>query len=156
MAVIRKTIYMLFALALVCGTALAIVRPYYAEGPPPSHTGAPAFGSKPAEALCIECHFDPPADPHAHLNTPGGGIEILGVPQFYLPGHTYPLTVRVNTDSTLADAGRRWGFELQAVRANDGTACGTLIPPAHPPGNADTLQVVAGDSSLFDASGIEK
>jgi hypothetical protein len=113
----------------------------------PSHTGAFAIGSVPAETNCTYCHFDRNNAPNgANLNTPGGGVEILDLPQYFVPGRIYPLRVRLFTDSTLADPGRLWGFQITAVRAFDGSGIGTFIQPS-----PDSLQIVSGTLQEFSS-----
>jgi len=69
----------------------------FKEGPYPNVTGG--FG----EQSCHLCHLDNP------VNAPGGTLALAGVPQSYVPGQTYELTV------SLARSGmRRGGFEIAA------------------------------------------
>ncbi|OLE83197.1 MAG: hypothetical protein AUF76_07105 [Acidobacteria bacterium 13_1_20CM_2_65_9] len=69
----------------------------FKEGPYPNVTGG--FG----EQSCHLCHLDNP------VNAPGGTLALAGVPQSYVPGQTYELTV------SLARGGmRRGGFEIAA------------------------------------------
>jgi hypothetical protein len=69
----------------------------FKEGPYPNVTGG--FG----EQSCHLCHLDNP------VNAPGGSLSLTGVPQSYLPGQTYEITI------SLARAGmRRGGFEIAA------------------------------------------
>ena len=100
--------------ALAVGATLAFA---FSTGPPTSKTGAPAIAGVAAEGICRECHTTFP------LNTAGATLEILDVPQFYLPDTLY--TLRVRMTSTFA-APRRWGFEVTAVRATDGQGAGTF------------------------------
>jgi hypothetical protein len=67
----------------------------FKEGPYPNVTGG--FG----EQSCHLCHLDNP------MNAPGGTLTIGGVPQTYLPGQTYAITV-----SLARDGMRRGGFEI--------------------------------------------
>jgi FlgD Ig-like domain len=98
---------------LVAGSTLAMA---FSDGPPPSRTGAPAVGGAAAEPNCTACHSTFP------VNTPGATLEILDIPQFYLPDSTYP--VRVRLSSTFAGQ-RRWGFQITAVRESNGQGAGT-------------------------------
>lgn len=69
----------------------------YREGPLPNMTGG--FG----EPSCQSCHFDNP------LNAPGGSLSLNGVPQPFVPGREYEISV------SLKRAGlERGGFELSA------------------------------------------
>lgn len=133
------------ALALVAAAAsLATGGARYASGPQPSHTGAPPAGAHPAETNCTLCHNPAPGVPN--LNVPGGAIEILDLPEMYAPGVTYRLRVRLASDRTVADAGRRWGFQLTAVSAFDGAGAGAFTVRGSGIGMpGDTLQVVGGD-----------
>jgi hypothetical protein len=100
--------------ALAAGATLAFA---FSTGPPASKTGAPAVAGVAAEGICRECHTT------FALNAPGATLEVLDVPQFYLPDTLY--TLRVRMTSTFA-APRRWGFEVTAVRATDGQGVGTF------------------------------
>jgi len=82
----------------------------YPEQPPVAHTGG--FG----EPTCHRCHFDQP------LNAPGGALTLGGIPEAYVPGERYRVTVR------LARAGvRRGGFQVSA-RFADGRQAGSFEP----------------------------
>jgi hypothetical protein len=118
-------------------------------GPLASHTGAPAIGPRFAESLCTECHFnlDPP---YIKVNTPGGQVEILGVPAMYDAGQSYALTVRLDSDSTRTDVGRKWGFQITAIRASDGEGCGSFVLP-----DPDTLQLINGDTTFVSREYVE-
>jgi len=128
--------YVIAALLFAAGTTLAFATIESAHGPLPSVTGAAALGGKPEEWNCTLCH----SGDRDNLNTPGGRVEILNIPRPYTPGQTYPLTVRLRSDSTAYSATRHWGFELTAVRKSNGTGVGTFVLP-----NPDTLQIVMGD-----------
>lgn len=91
----------------------------YDGSPPRSRTGAPAVGSVPSESSCRGCHSG------NALNT-SGDITLDAPPAYYQPGATYTLTVRLASSATSANSGRMWGFQLTAVRADDGTGVGTL------------------------------
>jgi hypothetical protein len=90
-------------------------------GPPVQTTGAPALGTFLAERTCSQanCHFGSP------LNS-GGKLEILGLPETYVPGTNYPLTVRLTSSQSAPVP--RWGFELTNARLSDGIGSGTLFP----------------------------
>ncbi len=100
--------------ALVSGSTLAMA---FSDGPVASRTGAPAVGGVAAEMNCTACHSSFP------VNTPGATLEILDIPQFYLPDSTYPVRVRLTSTFT---GQRRWGFQLTAVRAANGLGVGTF------------------------------
>ncbi|HEV8344959.1 MAG TPA: choice-of-anchor V domain-containing protein [Vicinamibacterales bacterium] len=69
----------------------------FKEGPYPNVTGG--FG----EQSCHLCHLDNP------VNAPGGTLALAGVPQSYVPGQTYELTVSLTRSGM-----RRGGFEIAA------------------------------------------
>ena len=137
-----KAPYIISVAALAAGVSLALGGdPLSEHGPLPSYTGAPAIHSKPEELNCSFCHlnFD-----WNNLNTKGGSVKILDLPKTYTAGQTYRFRVRLMTDSTAFFSGRKWGFQLTAVRASDGEGCGTFVLD-----DPDTLQVVpAEDPSL--------
>lgn len=102
------------AASLVSGVALA-----YNGGPPESSTAAPPIGALPAEGSCYDCHDD------GSLNT-GGSVTLVNAPTHYTPGQTYVMTVRVTSSQTAGNSGRKWGFQLTAIRASDGEGTGTF------------------------------
>jgi hypothetical protein len=102
-------------LALSCLGELAYS---YSEGPPLGSTGVPAGGGFLAESTCHQCHNDSPVNP-----LPSGGIELLGVPARYIPGHTYALRLTVIDPVAI-----RWGFQVTAVTLVDFRGAGTLSP----------------------------
>ncbi len=85
----------------------------FSRGPLPQLTGG--FG----EGTCVSCH-------NSHnLNDGrvcGGMFEIDGVPRFYSPGKTYPLTVIIGQPGQA-----RWGFELASRFAQNGQQAGKLV-----------------------------
>ncbi len=94
-------------LAALCLLAAAW-RPYR-DGPPPAHTGG--FD----EPTCQACHFDGP------LNAPGGHLTLDGVPEAYVAGRTYRLTVTLHRPAMAAG-----GFELAARLAESGLQAGAF------------------------------
>jgi hypothetical protein len=85
----------------------------YAEGAPPGFSGG--FG----EQTCHACHF------HADLNADPGGVTLSGVPERFVSGERYTLTV------TLTRPGLAMGgFQLTARVRDGGTQAGTLAPAA--------------------------
>jgi len=77
--------------------SLPLAASAFKEGPYPNVTGG--FG----ERSCHLCHLDNP------VNAPGGTLALTGVPQAYVPGEIYEITV------SLARSGmRRGGFEIAA------------------------------------------
>lgn len=133
-----RLVPVLAALALACAASLATGSAQFASGPEPSHTGAPAIGAHPAEPLCTQCHGGQP------VNSAGGSLEILDLPEFYAPGVTYRLRVRLSSSETAAFPERRWGFQLTAVNAADGAGAGAFTVRGTEDWN-DTLQVVDAD-----------
>jgi len=129
---------------LTLGAGSAVAGLLSAHGPFPGATGAPAVGGKPAEFECTLCHEDAP------LNAPGGSIDIEGLPAVYQPGQTYRLVVRLASTATVADEGRKWGFELVAVRRSNGASAGTILLD-----DPDTLQVIPGDGPLATRDYVE-
>ncbi len=107
----------------------------------PSHTGAAAIGTLPAEMNCSDCHSNPDWN---NVNTLGGAVEILDLPDTYVAGQMYPLRVRLHSDSTAAFAGREWGFQITVVRLSDGEGCGSFEL-----GGNDSLQIVAGEAPFL-------
>lgn len=86
----------------------------YVDGPPPARTGG--FG----EPTCVECHMGFEPDP------PGGSVSIEGIPDRYVPGRRYRVTVRVEHPGA-----RAAGFQLAARFADGpwaGVSAGTLAP----------------------------
>jgi hypothetical protein len=85
----------------------------YADGAPPGFSGG--FG----EQSCHACHF------HEAVNSAPGRVALTGVPDRYVAGGRYPLTV------TFTRAGMRTGgFQLTARFADGGAQAGTLQPAA--------------------------
>lgn len=90
------------------------------DNPPNARTGAFAIPPIPAETNCTACHSG------NSLNESTGSVRILGVPDNYIAGSNYTITVQVTSTKTVANSGRNWGFELTAARADLGTGSGTL------------------------------
>ena len=83
----------------------------YPEGAPPGFSGG--LG----EQSCHACHF------HAEPNAEGGRLTLAGVPERYVPGERYSITV------TLAKPGMKVaGFQLATRAKEGGTQAGTLEP----------------------------
>ena len=87
---------------------LAMVAFLYANsfGPPTRHTGG--FG----EPTCQSCH---------EFAGEAGTFNILGVPEQYSPGMTYPIMVEISQPGQM-----RWGFQLAARFMADGVQAGTF------------------------------
>jgi hypothetical protein len=89
------------------------------DRPPTAHTGA--FG----EPSCQTCHFD------SDLDSGTGRLLLSGVPDLYVPGREYPLTVllvQVHLNAA--------GFQLTA-RFHDGHQAGAIAPGPREQGRVD-------------------
>lgn len=85
----------------------------YGDGAPPGFSGG--FN----EQSCHACHF------HADVNSGSGRVTIAGVPERFVAGERYPLTI------TLARPGMTLGgFQLTARVKDGGAQAGTLAPAA--------------------------
>jgi hypothetical protein len=82
-----------------------------ASGPIPARTGG--FG----EMSCHQCHWDNP------LNDPGGRLSLAGVPDTYIPGERYLITVAIAHPELL-----KGGFQMSA-RVEDGKNAGAFRSP---------------------------
>lgn len=138
----KKPLLLLPALAAIASlVSLANGNASYSTGPPASRTGATIA---PVEATCSAtgCHFD--GSPN--LNQPGGSVQILDLPDWYSPGMTYRLRVRLSSTKTTGDILRRWGFELTAVQASNGQGVGTFAVRGNQIGGVggDTLLIKNG------------
>ncbi len=137
--------YLLSFLTLAAGVAVASSR--FSTGPPPSMTGAPAVGSVPAESICGQCHqtYDDLGNRVPNVNLPGGAIELV-LPGTYVGGQTYPIEVRVWSDSTAFIPGRKWGFQMTAFLASNGQGAGAFSVT-----NLNELQVVEGEPGPWES-----
>lgn len=105
--------------SLVTGAGLAYA---VSTGPPYGRTGAPAFAGKPGESNCTACHS------YAAVNSGGGALRILNLPSPYVPGMIYPVTVQLeHTRDILPPDSLNWGFQMQAVWKNTGSAAGEWL-----------------------------
>jgi len=86
-----------------------------AQGPTPSHTGAPG------EATCAACHSD------SAPNTGTGGVTITGVPANYTPNQSFQITV-----TTSQADGVIFGFQMTAIDVL-GKGVGTYTLPTQTP-----------------------
>ncbi|MBI3262637.1 MAG: hypothetical protein HYZ58_05745, partial [Acidobacteria bacterium] len=116
--------------ALVGLGALAwvpIVLTAYVEGPFPGMTGG--FG----EPTCQKCHFD------NTLNEPPGTLSVAGIPQSYLAGNRYPITMTLRRPEM-----ERGGFEMSVRFARGrraGQQAGTLTPA-----DARRMQIIESEN----------
>jgi hypothetical protein len=105
---------------LVGATTLMAAAAYtHSAGPPTGVTGSPADRG----ATCNQpgCHQS------KSLNVKGGSVVIGGVPDSYVPGARYTLTVQVQKPGQ-----SRWGFELTATNmANHRVGQFTITDKAH-------------------------
>lgn len=93
----------------------------YADGAPPVFSGG--FG----EQSCHACHF------HEDVNTEPGGVTIAGVPERFVAGEQYPITI------TLSRPGMKLGgFQLTARFKQGAAQAGTLAPA---PGQEERLRI---------------
>jgi hypothetical protein len=111
----RTWMQLAYPCLVVLAAALALA---FSGGPPASETGALGVGGAPAEDNCSLCHSTNPVND-------GGSLTIAGVPSVYVPGNTYLLTLTLASSRTTAPS-TRWGFELTAVRGDNGQGVGTF------------------------------
>jgi hypothetical protein len=112
--------------------ALGVATTYgFASGPPFGHTGAPG------EQTCVECHT-------GTLNSGAGRVTISGVPDKYVPGTEYTLTVKVEHPDR-----QRWGFQLTALDgASKPVGAFTLV-------DRSTTRTVSGNGTLTGRKYVE-
>ncbi len=101
----------------------------YADGGPPGFSGT--FG----ENSCHACHFE------ADVNTLPGHASIDGVPERFVQGTTYPLTVIVQRPGMTTG-----GFQLTARFRDGGAQAGVL---AVAPEQAERLKVETKDTVQY-------
>ena len=99
----------LLAVALLIRETSPVSATPYADGAPPGFSG----GFK--EQSCHACHFE-----NEQVNAPPGRVSLTGVPERFVAGQQYPLTV------TLTRPGMKLGGFQLAARFDDGTQAGTL------------------------------
>lgn len=83
----------------------------YENGAPPGFSGG--FN----EQSCHACHF------HAGINAGSGRVAIAGVPERFLPGERYPVTVTLTAPGIVLG-----GFQLTARFKDGGVQAGALGP----------------------------
>lgn len=104
----------LLAIAVFSDTASPKAAPY-PDGAPPGFSGG--FG----EQSCHACHFDVEA-----INAKPGQLTIAGVPERYVPGQQYPLTISLTKPGMALG-----GFQLAARVEDGGAQAGAFdVPPA--------------------------
>lgn len=130
-------------LALTCLTAFAWPSPA-TEGPPAGHTGG--FG----EPSCSTCHVG------SEENAFGGRADLQGLPERYIPGETYVLTLSLTAEET-ATAGFQASARFDAPPAY-GVSAGTFTPLDDRTAVTDSADVsyvhhTFAGSSVSDSSG---
>jgi hypothetical protein len=96
----------------------------YADGAPPGFSGG--FG----ESSCDACHFE------AAVNTPPGRVTLTGIPDRFVPGERYAITI------TLSRPGLTMGgFQLASRLDPGGTQAGMLAPG---PGEEKRIKIESG------------
>ena len=105
----RGTRYVLLLVMLNAG-AVAIPRPLGASASGPVPASTRGFG----EMTCQQCHWDNP------LNGPEGALALSGIPDTYVTGQRYSITVSV-AHPALVNA----GFQLSA-RLDSGASAGAF------------------------------
>lgn len=132
-------------LSVVCGAGLAWA---FSAGPPASRTGAPAVAARPAEPNCTMCHTGSP------VNDPSGSLRIIGVPIHYVPGQTYPITIRIqHAWAPLPPDTINWGFQIQTVQKTTGDSIGSWQFGSNAP--PDTFRIRTGTGSYLRRRYIE-
>src|SRR5688572_24806783 len=97
-----KKIYLFFgAAALVTGLSFKGLT--NAGLPPTAHSGAPG------EMHCGHCH--------GPVNSGSSAVDLVNPPANYVPGTTYPITIKVNNSGKT-----RFGFEMVALRSGNAQA----------------------------------
>ena len=118
---LAKSRFWIPVLVLLAGSTVVVAR---SPGPPVRSTGAPPVGNISSELTCSQafCHS-------GNVLNQNGMLEVIGVPDVYTPGTTYPLTVRLTSTATQGNVNRRWGFQLMTARFSDGHGSGTFDIP---------------------------
>jgi hypothetical protein len=111
---------------MIASSAMAL-----SAGPPDARAGDP-----PGNRNCTLCHTSFP------VNSGLGTLEILGLPETYVPGVLYPLTVSLQDPEPNR---LRWGFELTVIKESDLNRAGELEPV-----NDTFVQESAGDGDERD------
>lgn len=96
----------------------------YADGAPQGFSGG--FG----ESSCDACHFE------SAVNTQPGRVALTGIPERFVPGERYPLTITLSRPGMIIG-----GFQLTARLDGDGTQAGTLAPG---PGEEKRIKIDTG------------
>ena len=122
--------------AISLASAILAVSVFVAAGPATSRAAAYADGAPPGfsggfgESSCDACHFE------AAVNTPPGRVTLTGVPERFVPGARYPLTITLSRPGMMIG-----GFQLAARLDGDGTQAGTLAPG---PGDDKRIKIEPG------------
>jgi hypothetical protein len=102
---------------------------HFMDGPPARVTGG--FG----EDSCQACHWD------YELNDPGGSLRVEGIPEVFVPGESYPITVVLSRGGMGAG-----GFQLATRFEADTLQAGMLAPD---PGDVERLEVASDRNVQF-------
>lgn len=110
--------------AVAAATASSRRAEAYADGAPPGFTGG--FG----EQACDACHFE------AAVNTKPGQLVLSGIPERFVAGRTYPVTIALSRPGMAMG-----GFQLAARMDSGGAQAGTLAPG---PGEDARIKIESG------------
>jgi len=93
-------------------------------GPPVGASGAPGGPDITPDRTCNQasCHIG------NSVNNANGSVALLDLPDKYTPGKTYDITLQLMSTSTGGNVGRRWGFQITALRLDLATRAGTWTP----------------------------
>jgi hypothetical protein len=119
----------LLAIAVFSDTASPKAAPY-PDGAPPGFSGG--FG----EQSCHACHFDVET-----INARPGQVTLAGVPERFVAGQQYPLTITLTRPGMAAG-----GFQLAARVEDGGAQAGTIELPA---GETERLAVQARNNVQY-------
>jgi hypothetical protein len=145
----RRALKIVVIILFIFGLSIGMVRSY-STGPPVERAGVPAGHGFPEEETCdsADCHDTFRLNPDTR-----GKITIAGLPDNYVPGRRYSLTLSV----THPDPDRiRWGFETTAVAMDTFIGAGNFVVTdrAHtqmisggPPGNRSYIEHNAGGTA---------
>lgn len=122
--------------AIPCASAILAISVFVAAGPATSGAAAYADGAPPGfsggfgESSCEACHFE------AAVNTPPGRVTLTGIPDRYVPGERYPVTITLSRPGMMLG-----GFQLAARLDPGGSQAGTLAPG---PGEEKRIKIETG------------
>ena len=96
---------------------------------------APGFSGGFTEQSCHACHFE------AEINTKPGQVTVAGLPERFVAGQQYPLTITLTRAGMMAG-----GFQLAARVEDGGAQAGTMELPA---GEKERLAVQASNGIQY-------